>query len=35
MLGFAGTNVTAGTGLTASWATIRANLNAKCGTIFP
>jgi hypothetical protein len=34
MLGFSGSNVTAGTGLTASWATIRANLNANCGTNF-
>ena len=35
MLGFTGSSVTAGTGLTASWATIRANLNANCGTNFP
>jgi hypothetical protein len=35
MLGFVGPNVTAGTGLAASWATIRANLNANCGTNFP
>ena len=34
MLGFVGPNVTAGTGLAASWATIRANLNANCGTNF-
>ena len=35
MLGFVGNNVTAGTGLAASWATIKANLNANCGTNFP
>lgn len=35
MLGFIGTAVTAGTGLTTPWATIRTNLNANCGTNFP
>ena len=34
MLGFTGAAVTAGTGLAAPWATIRANLNANCGTSF-
>lgn len=34
MLNFSGPAITAGTGLTASWATIRANLNANCGTSF-
>lgn len=34
MLGFIGPAITAGTGLTASWATLRANLNANCGTSF-
>ena len=34
MIGFVGNNVTAGTGLAASWATIRASLNANCGTNF-
>ena len=35
MLGFAANNIMVGAGLTASWATIRANLNANCGTSFP
>jgi hypothetical protein len=35
MLGFNATNIMAGTGLAASWATIRASLNANCGTNFP
>jgi len=34
MLGFTGTNVTAGTGLTASWATIRAHLDATAAPTF-
>jgi hypothetical protein len=32
MLGFVGNAVTAGTGLTRSWVSIRADLNANCGT---
>ena len=35
MLGFVGPNVNAGIALATSWATIRANLNANCGTNFP
>ena len=34
MLGLTGASVTAGTGLSTPWATIRANLNANCGTNF-
>ena len=35
MLGFTGTAVTQGTGITMPWETIRDALNAKCGTAFP
>ena len=34
MLGLTGASVTAGTGLSTPWATLRANLNANCGTNF-
>jgi hypothetical protein len=34
MLGFTGTAVTNGTGIATPWATIRDDLNSKCGTAF-